>query len=114
MPGHDCSGIVPRQKQAKEKDPPLVKKVWVQKKSPIGAPTTRATPLVALVHQAMPMSHSGVDVGWRVATKKTSNKGVLVSTGNHLSTLDEETSVEGDVDAIEVIPEEENEPLHVQ
>lgn len=62
----------------------------------------------------MPMSHSGADARWMVATKKIRNKGIPVSTGNRFSVLDEEASDEEEVHTIEGIPEEETEPPLVQ
>lgn len=56
-------------------------------------PTT-VTPSATPVNQAMPMTHSGVDAGWRVATKKTKHKGVPVSTNNSFCPLVEDDTDE--------------------
>lgn len=90
MTGHDCSVVKLKQVQSKKQPPPVVRKVWVPKKKVVPqGPTTLVTPMAS---QAL--THSGADGGWRVATKKSKNKGIPVSTDNYFSALDEEATDE--------------------
>ena len=80
-------------------------------KQPVVAPVAQmTTPL----HFTVVVTYFGTDAEWRVATKKTRNRGVTATTDNHFSVLDEEVSDEEEVHTIEVIQEEEPDPPPVQ
>ncbi|XP_056685384.1 uncharacterized protein [Spinacia oleracea] len=82
MPGHNCALAVKRRVEPQQKDT-RVKKIWVPKK-----------------HQ-----------GWKVATKKSRNKGAPVSTTNHFGALDEEdTEEEEGTHIVENIEDDEDIP----
>ncbi|XP_021754907.1 uncharacterized protein LOC110720205 [Chenopodium quinoa] len=79
MPGHDCSFLGKPVQKPVTKQP--TKQIWVPKKQQQGqkpVPAQVATP----EHQTLAVTQSGADFGWRVATKKSKNRGVPVSTSN--------------------------------
>ncbi|XP_056697419.1 uncharacterized protein [Spinacia oleracea] len=106
MPGHNCDAVPVR------KEPPVVKKVWVPKKQQNKMTTTTVvvTPTATPVNQAMPMTHSRADAGWRVATKGTRSVPIVTSntfcplvedaSDEELEEDEDEGALEGDLDAI--------------